>query len=155
VIIISSLTNITVNWHLIWLMVSAFPGLAPAVSLLSTYQTKSSPGHLDAAKHVVCYVKASAHLGLEYSLYNNLQVEAYVHFPLHPKTSSKPSISMVPLPLFRHLQMQTGDHRMPPYQILAILDKCQQRKNIPFMATFSSSVELLSSGKVIGRVQQS
>ena len=129
-------------------MVSAFPGLAPAVSLLSTYQTKSSPGHLDAAKHVGCYVKASAHLGLEYSFDNNIKLKPMFIFPSIPRLPNLP-FPLCPLPLLRHLQMHTGDHRMPPCQIMTILNKCQQRKNIPFMATFSSSVGLLSSDKVI------
>ena len=72
--------------------------MAPVVSLLSTYQSKPSPGHLDAVKYVGRYLKATAHYGLVYSSDQNHQVEAYVHYPL---TSDIHTMSKPPLPPFQ------------------------------------------------------
>ena len=63
-----------------WMVLSTRPDMAPIVSLLASYQSKPSPGHLDAAKHVGRYLKATATYGLTFSSNRNKQVEAYVHF---------------------------------------------------------------------------
>jgi len=67
-----------------WLGISTHPDMAPVVSLLSSYLSKPSSGHLDAAKYAGRYLKATAHYGLVYSSNYNECVEAYVNFPLDP-----------------------------------------------------------------------
>ena len=65
-----------------WLGISTHLDMAPVVSLLSSYLSKPSSGHLDAIKYAGQYLKATAHYGLVYSSNCKDHVEAYVNFPL-------------------------------------------------------------------------
>jgi len=94
------------------------------IPFISTYQTKPRPGHLDAVKHVKCYIKASAYFAFEYSSGCRHHVKVYIHFLLIPR-HPKPPVQVFPLPLSWHLLIQTGVHRMPLCQTLIILIRCQ------------------------------
>jgi len=97
----------------------------PIHSLLASYQSKSSPGHLDALKHVGWYLKSSAHLGIIFSLKQNVELEAYVHFPLED--------SDVNLPAIHAFAVQTGVCRMPQCQQSPTPKKYPFRKPVPFV----------------------
>ena len=61
-----------------WLAISSRPDIAPVVSLLSTYNSKPSKGHLDAARHVGRYLKATPTHGLWFKKDKNI-IEGLVH----------------------------------------------------------------------------
>ena len=52
------------------------------VSLLASNQCSPPPGHLDAAKYVGKYVKATASYGLSFSSRRYAKLAAFVYFPL-------------------------------------------------------------------------
>ena len=68
--------------QLVWLSTSTRPDISTAISLLSTYISCPSQGHIDAARHVGKYLKATADFGICFSTDGNQDLEAFVHFPL-------------------------------------------------------------------------
>ena len=61
-----------------WLAISTRPDISPVVSLLSTYNSKPSKGHLDAARHVGRYLKSTPSHGIFFSN-SHTPIEGYVH----------------------------------------------------------------------------
>ena len=66
-----------------WLSQGTRPDITTMVSLLASHQCTPSPGHLDAAKYVGKYLKATAGLGLLFSSRHNSTLEGFVFFPVH------------------------------------------------------------------------
>jgi hypothetical protein len=74
-----------------WLSMCPHPDITAICSLLSSHQGTPSPGHLDAAKSVGKYLKATANLGLLCSSRHNAKLESFVFFlvnDLSPQSSS-------------------------------------------------------------------
>jgi len=65
-----------------WLSIGTRLDITAIVSLLASHQCRPSPGHLDAAKYVGKYVKATASLGIFFSSRHNSKLEAFVFFPV-------------------------------------------------------------------------
>jgi hypothetical protein len=78
-----------------WLSLGTRPNVTTVCSLLASSQCCPSPGHLDAAKYVGRYLKATAGLGLLYSSRTNSQLEGYVYFPTPNKTASGTHLSVL------------------------------------------------------------
>jgi hypothetical protein len=66
------------------------------LSLLATYTSCPSPGHLDAIKYVGRYLKSTADLGLVFSSAGNPTLEAFIHFLL-PEDAISPEGVVSPL----------------------------------------------------------
>jgi hypothetical protein len=71
-----------------WLSLGTRPDVTTVCSLLASCQCRPSPGHLDAAKYIGKYLKATAGLGLQYSSRNNSTLEGYIYFPAPNRTPS-------------------------------------------------------------------
>ena len=65
-----------------WLCQGTRPDIATITSLLATYTSCPSPGHLDAIKYIGRYLKSTADLGLMFSSMGNPTLEAFIHFPV-------------------------------------------------------------------------
>ena len=65
-----------------WLAHTTRPDLSTVVSLLAQHQNHPSPGHLDAAYHVVKYLSHTRQLGIYFSSSRQHQLELFLHFPV-------------------------------------------------------------------------
>jgi len=65
-----------------WLAHTTRPDLSTVVSLLAQHQNHPSPGHLDAAFHVVKYLSHTRQLGIYFSSSRQHQLELFLHFPV-------------------------------------------------------------------------
>jgi len=59
-----------------------------AVSLLAQHQSHPSPGHIDAALHVIKYVAQTSNLGIYFSSRKHSTLESFLNFPLPPSILS-------------------------------------------------------------------
>jgi len=66
-----------------WLCQGTRPDIATITSLLASFTSCPSPGHLDAIKHIGRYLKSTSDLGLVFSSSSNPILEAFLHFPLN------------------------------------------------------------------------
>jgi len=78
-----------------WLSLGTRPDITTVCSLLALAHCCPSPGHLDAAKYVGKYLKATASLGLLYSSRSNSQLEAFLYFPAPNKDVSGSNLSLL------------------------------------------------------------
>jgi hypothetical protein len=78
-----------------WLSLGTRPDVTTVCSFLASSQCCPSPGHLDAAKYVGRYLKATASLGLLYSSCSNSQLEGFVYFPTPNNDSSGTNLSLL------------------------------------------------------------
>jgi hypothetical protein len=74
-----------------WLSVSTQPDLTTVRSLLASATESPSPAHLDALRHVGCYIKATSNYGISFSSRSNAALEAFIQFPLDDNNPTKPS----------------------------------------------------------------
>ncbi len=65
-----------------WLCQGTRPDIATFTTLLASFTSCPSPGHLDAIKHIGHYLKSTADLGLVFSSLGNPTSESFIHFPL-------------------------------------------------------------------------
>ena len=66
-----------------WLSGATRPDISTMVSLLAQHQHNPSPGHLQAAKYVLRYLKSSRDYGISYSTSASpTPMEAFINFPL-------------------------------------------------------------------------
>jgi hypothetical protein len=65
-----------------WLAHTTHPDISTVVSLLAQHQSNPSPGHLDAAHHVVKYLSHTSKLGIYFSSLRQTQLELFLHFPV-------------------------------------------------------------------------
>jgi hypothetical protein len=79
-----------------WLCQGTWPDIATITSLLATYTSCPSPGHLDAIKHIGHYLKSTADLGLVFSSMGNPTLEAFVHFPLSEDVTTSEGVVASP-----------------------------------------------------------
>merc|ERR1712154_356962 len=69
---------------LLWISQGTRPDIAVITSLLAQHQNKSSSGHIDAAKHVIRYLKGTADIGIAFHSDQALQPSSFLHFPVSP-----------------------------------------------------------------------
>jgi hypothetical protein len=65
-----------------WLAHMTHPDLSTVVSLLAQHQTNASPGHVEAAVHVIKYVAQTKTLGIYFTSDKRPNLETFLHFPL-------------------------------------------------------------------------
>ena len=99
-----------------WLAHTTRPDISTVVSLLAQHQSIPSPGHLEAALHVVKYLSHTKTLGIHFSSLRHVTLESFLHFPVLPRVlpmsdanwgpqdASLSSVSME-LPLFASRSM--------------------------------------------------
>ena len=68
-----------------WLSTQTRPDIATITNILAQYNTKCSPGHIDAAKYAIRYLKSTPNLGIKFSSKNQTKIDSFVQFPLDPK----------------------------------------------------------------------
>jgi hypothetical protein len=56
--------------------------ISTVVSLLVQHQSNLSPGHLDAALHVIKYIAQTKTMGIYFSSCHHSTLESFLHFPL-------------------------------------------------------------------------
>jgi hypothetical protein len=78
-----------------WLSLGTRPDITTVCSLLASCQCCPSPGHLEAAKYVGRYLKATAGLGLLYTSRSNTQLEGFVYFPTPNRNPSGSELSLL------------------------------------------------------------
>ena len=97
-----------------WLSTSTRPDISTATNFLSKYNHKASKGHLDAAKHVIRYLKGTKSLGISFKTTPDKRVTSYVKFPVSndtitpfcdanwgPQDQSRPKPTDPPIELFK------------------------------------------------------
>ena len=67
-----------------WLATQTRPDLSTITNIIAQYCSKCSPGHIDAAKYVIRYLKDTQNIGIKFSSRNNDTMESFVQFPLDP-----------------------------------------------------------------------
>ena len=67
-----------------WLSTQTRPDIATITNILSQYNTKCSPGHIDSAKYAIRYLKGTPNLGIKFSSKSQDNIESFVQFPLDP-----------------------------------------------------------------------
>jgi len=71
-----------------WLAHTTHPDLSTVVSLLAQHQSSSSPGHRDAALHVIKYLAQTKNMGIYFSSCKCSTLESFLHFPVLPNLLS-------------------------------------------------------------------
>ena len=74
----------TIIGSLNWISTQTRPDIATITNILAQYQSSPSPGHLDATKHVLRYLKGTSNLGITFSSKPNSSMESFVKFPIEP-----------------------------------------------------------------------
>jgi Reverse transcriptase (RNA-dependent DNA polymerase). len=69
-----------------WLSTQTRPDIATITNLIAQYQSDPSPGHLEAAKYVLRYLKGTADLGISFTSKPQSSLESFVKFPIDPTT---------------------------------------------------------------------
>jgi deoxyuridine 5'-triphosphate nucleotidohydrolase len=67
-----------------WLTTQTRPDIATITNIIAHYQSNPSPGHLEAAKYVLRYLKGTANFGITFSSRVNSPLESFVKFPISP-----------------------------------------------------------------------
>jgi hypothetical protein len=100
-----------------WLVHTTCPYSSTVVSLLAQHQSNPSPGHLDAALHVIKYIAQTKTTGIYFSSCRCSTLESFLHFPLPqpllsmpdanwgPKDASTTNTKPIELPLFTSRSM--------------------------------------------------
>eukprot|EP00558_Chaetoceros_sp_UNC1202_P009040 CAMPEP_0197232302 /NCGR_PEP_ID=MMETSP1429-20130617/152_1 /TAXON_ID=49237 /ORGANISM="Chaetoceros sp., Strain UNC1202" /LENGTH=1842 /DNA_ID=CAMNT_0042690279 /DNA_START=1 /DNA_END=5529 /DNA_ORIENTATION=- len=70
---------------LLWLSQATRPDLATITNMLAKYMGKPSPGHIDATKHVIRYLKGTKDLGIKFSSRHNESLSSYLKFQTNPR----------------------------------------------------------------------
>eukprot|EP00557_Chaetoceros_sp_GSL56_P002018 CAMPEP_0176495642 /NCGR_PEP_ID=MMETSP0200_2-20121128/10769_1 /TAXON_ID=947934 /ORGANISM="Chaetoceros sp., Strain GSL56" /LENGTH=849 /DNA_ID=CAMNT_0017893541 /DNA_START=929 /DNA_END=3474 /DNA_ORIENTATION=+ len=105
----------TVIGSLNWLATQTRPDIATITNIIAQYQSNPSPGHLEAARYVLRYLKGTSNLGITFSSQVKPSLESFVKFPiapdkLHPfsdanwgpqASTPKPNDSPIELDLFK------------------------------------------------------
>ena len=67
-----------------WLLTQIRPDISTITNILSQYNTKCSPGHIESAKYVIRYLKGTPNLGIMFSSRLQDNIESFVQLPLDP-----------------------------------------------------------------------
>ena len=65
-----------------WLATATRPDIATITNMLAQYQHFPSPGHLEAAKYVLRYLKGTKSKGITLSSKNNQTLQSFIKFPI-------------------------------------------------------------------------
>lgn len=71
------------NGMINWLSISTRPDVTTALSLLAQSTMMPTPSHVEAARYVGRYLKATSDLGIEFSSRKSKSLTAFLHFPLN------------------------------------------------------------------------
>jgi Reverse transcriptase (RNA-dependent DNA polymerase). len=74
----------TIIGSLNWISTQTQPDIATITNILAQYQSCPSPGHINAAKHVLRYLKGTQDLGISFNSKPNTSLESFVKFPIAP-----------------------------------------------------------------------
>ena len=66
-----------------WLSHCTRPDISTATSILSQYQNSPSPGHIQAARHIIKYLKGTSTHGISFHSSNDYILRSFLHFPNH------------------------------------------------------------------------
>ena len=69
-----------------WLAGSTRPDLAPSVNFIAKYSNCASKGHIDAAKHVIKYLKGTKSMGITFCSEDSQPLNSHVKFPIPANT---------------------------------------------------------------------
>ena len=69
-----------------WLSMSTRPDIAPVTNFLAKYTTTATKNHIQAAKHVVRYLKGMQNLGISFHSKDNSTLNSHVKFPIDSST---------------------------------------------------------------------
>jgi len=67
-----------------WLSTQTRPDIATITNMIAQYQSNPSPGHLEAAKYVLRYLKGTPDLGITFTSCPQTTLESFVKFPISP-----------------------------------------------------------------------
>jgi deoxyuridine 5''-triphosphate nucleotidohydrolase (dut) len=67
-----------------WISTQTRPDISTITNIIAQYQSNPSPGHLEAAKYVLRYLKGTADCGITFSSKRNTNLESFVKFPVNP-----------------------------------------------------------------------
>ena len=68
-----------------WLATSTRPDITPVTNFLAKYSNSASKGHIQAAKHVVRYLKGTRTLGITFTSRDQSTLNSHVKFPINPQ----------------------------------------------------------------------
>jgi Reverse transcriptase (RNA-dependent DNA polymerase). len=74
----------TILGSLNWLSTQTRPDIATITNLIAQYQSEPSPGHLEAAKYILRYLKGTAELGISFTSFPQSSLQSFVKFPIDP-----------------------------------------------------------------------
>lgn len=69
-----------------WLAISTRPDIAPAVNFIAKYSNSAAKGHIEAARHVIKYLKGTTSMGITFSSYDRETLNSHVKFPIQSNT---------------------------------------------------------------------
>ena len=61
-----------------WLATQTRPDIATITNIISQYNTKCSPGHIESAKYAIRYLKVTPNLGIKFSSRTQTNIESFV-----------------------------------------------------------------------------
>ena len=67
-----------------WLANQTRPDIATITNIIAHYNSKCSPGHIEAAKYTIRYLKGTNDYGIKFSSEKDSVIESFVQFPLDP-----------------------------------------------------------------------
>ena len=67
-----------------WISTQTRPDLSTITNIIAQYNSKCSPGHIEAAKYAIRYLKGTPDLGIKFSSSSCSDIESFVQFPLDP-----------------------------------------------------------------------
>mmetsp|Transcript_3382 Transcript_3382/g.5163 ORF Transcript_3382/g.5163 Transcript_3382/m.5163 type:complete len:553 (-) Transcript_3382:330-1988(-) len=67
-----------------WLSRQTRPDLATIPNIISQYNTKATPAHINAAKYAIRYLKGTSQKGILFSSRSNHRLNSFLQFPLDP-----------------------------------------------------------------------
>ena len=66
-----------------WLATGTLPDILVITSILAKHQCNPSPGHINAAKHVIKYLKGTANFGIYFCSDSDPTLSSFIHFPIN------------------------------------------------------------------------
>ena len=64
-----------------WLSIGTRPDITTITQFLLQYQSNPSPGHLQAAKYAIKYIKGTTDYGIVFDSNENMIPNAHLHYP--------------------------------------------------------------------------
>jgi hypothetical protein len=74
----------TIIGSLNWISTQTWPDIATITNILAQYQSCPSLGHIDVAKHTLCYLKGTCNLSISFSSKPSISMESFIKFPIAP-----------------------------------------------------------------------